>query len=137
MNEELQSTNDELRMRSDELDRVNTFLNAVLTSVRAGVAVLDRELRVRAWNGEAEDLWGVRADEVTGQAFLSLDIGLPVRELREALFNALEGEALAPREFEATNRRGRSIVCKVTCNPLIEEGVSRGVIVLMEPVAAD
>ena len=136
-NEELQATNDELRIRSDELDQVNSFLGAVLTSVRAGLAVLDHDLRLRAWNAEAEDLWGVRSDEVAGQAFLSLDIGLPVRRLRDALFNALEGQTVPPQEFEATNRRGRPILCKVTCNPLVERGESRGVIVLMESVTAD
>jgi two-component system, chemotaxis family, CheB/CheR fusion protein len=67
MNEELQSTNeelttinDELRRRSDELNDVNDFMEAVLASLRGGVAVLDSELRIEVWNERAFDLWGVR-----------------------------------------------------------------------------
>src|SRR5262249_4953175 len=58
MNEELQSTNDELETmnteqaeRSTELDRVNMFLEGILTSLGVGVVVLDSSRRVQVWNG--------------------------------------------------------------------------------------
>ncbi len=78
-NEELQTINEELHQRSDELNEVNAYLEAILTSLRGGVVVLDRELLVRIWNRQSEELWGLRADEVRGKNFLNLDIGLPGR----------------------------------------------------------
>src|SRR5262249_48875089 len=70
-NEELQTMNEELRQRSEELNRANGFLESVLAGVRSGVIVLDREFHVIAWNHRAEDLWGLRTDEVRGQNFLN------------------------------------------------------------------
>ena len=88
MNEELQSTNEELqtineeaRERSDQLGELNGFLESILTSLRSAVAVVDRDLHVRKWSRRAEDLWGLRADEVLQKNFLNLDIGLPVDRL--------------------------------------------------------
>ena len=76
MNEELQSTNEELRamndqivQRSDELDNVNVYLEVILASLRDAVVVVDRGLQVKLWNEQAEDLWGLRPEEVRGKAF--------------------------------------------------------------------
>src|SRR5947209_8422812 len=66
-NEELESINGELRASGTELDDANHFLESILTSFGSGVAVLNREMAVRVWNREAEDLWGLRADEVEGE----------------------------------------------------------------------
>jgi two-component system CheB/CheR fusion protein len=137
-NEELQTINDELRLRSDEFNRVNAFLESVFASLRSGVVVLDRELRVLVWNSRAEDLWGLRADEVEQAHFLNLDIGLPLAPLVEPLRASLGGsqptwESVLP----ATNRRGRAIECRVTVMPLHGRLDDRpqGVIVLMHDPA--
>jgi two-component system, chemotaxis family, CheB/CheR fusion protein len=139
-NEELQTINEELRGRSDDLNRANGFLESILTGVRSGVVVLDRELHVIAWNHRAEDLWGLRGDEVRGQNFLNLDIGLPIDQLRAGIRQAFNGdgefgEIIVP----ATNRRGKSIACKVTTTPLTNANKDvRGVILMMdEQVPAD
>ncbi len=133
-NEELQTINDELRLRSDELNGVNAFLESVFASLRAGVAVVDRELNVLVWNARAEDLWGLRAEEVTGRSFVGLDIGLPVARLVPALRASLAGDQeVGEVVVDAVNRRGRRIVCRVTSTPLVgrtDEG-PRGAIVLM------
>src|SRR5215469_1412380 len=63
-NEELETMNEEMRLRTAELDEARIFLEGVLSSVAAGVVVLDAELLVRSWNSGAEELWGLRADEV-------------------------------------------------------------------------
>src|SRR5207253_247755 len=65
-NEELQTINEELRDRSEDYTRANSFLESILTGVRSAVIVVDRELHVLAWNNRAEDLWGLRGDEVRG-----------------------------------------------------------------------
>ena len=40
----------------------------------------------------SEDLWGLRNEEVKGQNFLNLDIGLPVENLRADIRACLSGE---------------------------------------------
>jgi two-component system CheB/CheR fusion protein len=142
MNEELQSTNGELqtinvelRERSIELDRVNSFMESVLTSVRVGVAVVDPEGRVQIWNRRAEDMWGMRADEVVGQTLFALDIGLPVAELTGPLRRAMSGDADGEHVVtEALNRRGRTITCRVSVAPLWDGRQREGAVLLMEDV---
>ncbi|MEV6597471.1 CheR family methyltransferase [Actinoplanes sp. NPDC051346] len=135
-NDELQSINDQLRISSAQLDAANSFLETVLTSLRAGVAVIDPDLRIRMWNRRAEDLWGLRAAEVVGQHFLNLDIGLPFELVRPTLRAALgNGGSSGEVTVDAVNRRGRAIVVRVACAPLrgldaIAE--TEGAIIVME-----
>lgn len=133
--------NDELRQRTHDLNEVNSFLESILVSLRAGVVVVDNELRVQAWNDQAADLWGLRADEVQGQHFANLDIGLPVEELlpgvRTALATPSESSADGEVVLDATNRRGRSFPCRVTISPLLSPSRDvRGVILVMENAEA-
>jgi two-component system CheB/CheR fusion protein len=133
-NEELQSTIEELRQRSDDLNHSNGFLQSILSGVHSGVVVLDREVRVIGWNPRAEDLWGLRHDEVAGQNFLNLDIGLPTDQLRSAIRACLNGDGeLSEVTISATNRRGKAIDCRVTSTPLIGPAKeTRGVILMMD-----
>ncbi len=132
-NEELETMNDELRLRTDELDQVNAFLESILGSLRNGVVVLDRDLRVQAWNDHATELWGLRSEEVIGEHFLNLDVGLPVAHVAGVLRASLASGDEGVIELDATNRRGRKIRCLVTCSPLRgPTGEARGVIVQME-----
>ena len=134
-NEELQTINEELRQRSDSLNALNTFLESLFTSLRSGIAVLDRDLRVTVWNRQAEELWGVRAAEVERVHFLRLDIGLPLDQIEKPIRDCLEGSIESHEMFlRARNRRGRSIVCKTIVYPLVtrDEAKPRGVIVLMD-----
>jgi two-component system CheB/CheR fusion protein len=141
MNEELQSTNDELQTINDELqdrtadlDQVNGFLGAILSSLRAGVVVLGRELQVQVWNRQAEELWGLRSDEAVGEHFLNLDIGLPLDLLRPLVRRTLGADAgLQELGVSAVNRRGRSIAVRVLASPLRgADGGAAGVILMME-----
>jgi two-component system, chemotaxis family, CheB/CheR fusion protein len=141
MNEELQSTNEELetvntelRQRGEDLNHANSLLKSILGGLRVGVAVIDRDLRVMVWNERAEDLWGLRADEVRDRHFMNLDIGLPVDQLRQPLRACLTGESPQERVvLDARDRRGRAIRCEVNCTPLLNpEREIRGAIVFME-----
>ncbi len=132
-NEELQAANEQLRERGSELDQANVFLGSILEGVQAGVIVVDRDQRVLLWNERSQDLWGLRAEEVRGRSVVSLDIGLPVDLLGHAIRSCLDGSS--PREevtVSATNRRGKTITCRVTCTPMGTEATPLGVILLVE-----
>jgi two-component system CheB/CheR fusion protein len=143
MNEELQSTNEELytlneemRQRTDELNNSNAFLNSILSSMRAAIIVLDNDLIVHIWNLKAQDLWGLRPEEAQGKAFMNLDIGLRVEELKRPIRACLLGETEhEDRVVEAVNRRGRKVRCRVSCYRFTFEPKKEfGVILLMEEV---
>jgi two-component system, chemotaxis family, CheB/CheR fusion protein len=132
-NEELETMNEEMRIRSTELDEARAFLEGVLSSVAAGVVVLDAELRVRSWNQGADELWGLRAEEVRQRDFFALDFGLPTAQAADAVEGCLRrGERTGPIELVAVNRRGRTITCSLTCSPL-----DGGVVLLMEALNTD
>jgi len=139
-NEELETMNDELRHRTIEVSEMNSFLETILTTIGLAVAVIDRRQCVQIWNGQARELWGLDAEEVADQPLLSLDIGLPVDQLRKPIRACLAKES--EREevtLEAVNRRGRAFSCRVICLPLGaagSDGEVSGVILMMEPVAA-
>jgi two-component system CheB/CheR fusion protein len=137
-NEELQTMNDELQNRSTELNSANAFLESVFGSLRSAVVVLDKDYHVQVWNDRSMDLWGLRPDEAQGRHFLSLDIGLPVAELRHLIRDVLGGTSeFAEQMLHATNRRGKPIQCRVTVGPLRQFDRSPGgAILLMEENAA-
>ncbi|GAA3937856.1 CheR family methyltransferase [Actinoplanes auranticolor] len=135
-NEELQNINDQLRVSTTQLDDANAFLETVLASLRAGVAVVDSELRIRVWNRRAEDLWGLRSHEVVGKHFLNLDIGLPFEQLRPLLRGVLGAQGVpAELSVEAINRRGRPVTVRVAATPLATADAGpddHGAIIVME-----
>jgi len=137
-NEELETMNEELRQRTRELNEVNAFLETILTSLGVAVVVLDRNGQIDVWNGHATELWGLRQEEVAGQHFLALDIGLPVEQLKQPIRRALKDEAYRGEvRLSAMTRRGKAIECTVTTLPLtVHEGEISGAILLMEQRAA-
>jgi two-component system CheB/CheR fusion protein len=140
MNDELHAANEELRATTDEVGAVNHFMSGVLSSFRAGVAVVDVDLRVLVWNAAAEDLWGLRQDEVQGRHVLDLDVGLPMTRLHPllrrqvaAFADGVDGDTL---ELDAVNRRGRPVRVRVTVTAFSEvPGERAGAVVLMDPIA--
>jgi two-component system CheB/CheR fusion protein len=136
-NEELETINDELRRRGVELVELNDFLAAVFASMRGGVVVLDREMRVLVWNAQSEEMWGARASEVLGTNFFALDIGYPVDRLASVIRSAVTGHTDEEMpSVEARDRRGRTILCRTSVAPLFTpERSVRGAILVMEALA--
>lgn len=138
-NEELHTINEEMTRSSSELNALNEFQEAVFTSLRFWVIVLDRELRILAWNSRAEDFWGLRAEEVLGSQLPNLDIGLPLDRLQPELRKCVEGSSDDGRMvLPSTNRRGKSFECVVTCLPLWwpQKDKAQGAILIMEDLGS-
>ena len=136
MKEELQTTNNELTTRTEEFSRVNTYLRSILSSLKIGMVVLDLDLHVRAWNTRAADFWGLRGDEVVGQPFFNLNIGLSVDALMPHILDVLNGKTGSSKvTLKAINRRGQTFNCQVSATPLREHGEEiQGVVLLMEAI---
>jgi two-component system CheB/CheR fusion protein len=128
--------NDELHIRTEDLNRANAFLESILGGLHAGVVVTDEELRIQAWNERARDLWGLDSRDVHGQYLPNLDMGLPLDDVLPLLRGVLNGSSNdCEILLEATNRRGRRILCRVNVAPMTGPDADvRGAIVLMDEV---
>jgi two-component system CheB/CheR fusion protein len=132
-NAELQSINNDLRLRTDEVGKLNTFLRAITGSIELGAVVLDGDMRVQVWNERAAELWGLRSDEVVGEPFFELDIGLPAKDLRNMIRAVLRGSpAHDEATVEAVSRRGRKIQVRVIAYTLSDGERPGGVVLVME-----
>ena len=132
-NEELHTVNAELRERTEELQRATAFQEAILASLESGVVVLDEDLTVILWNHQIANLWGLRSDEAKGKSFASLDIGLPVADLAGPIHTSLNTGSHQTVTLNSVNRRGKPILCRVTCSPLRDgKSTVHGVLLFME-----
>lgn len=132
-NEELETANAELRDRGLALDDLNGFLEAILASLKTGIVVLTRDMAIRSWNRAAEDMWGLRAEEVEGSHFLNLDVGLPVDQLRAPIRSCLSGTSESEElHVPAVNRRGRPVDVTIRLSPLRDGREVAGAILVME-----
>jgi two-component system CheB/CheR fusion protein len=140
MNEELQSTNDEIRVINDqlgdsaaEISRLNSFLRSIVDGQQIAVIVIDSDLRVTIWNRKARELWGLSQDDVFEQPIFNLDIGLPVRELRDAVRSVLRGAVPnEQRSLPSHDRKGKAFECHVTVAPLTDADGIHGAILTMD-----
>jgi two-component system CheB/CheR fusion protein len=138
-NEELETMNDELRARGGELHKTNAFLESILASEPAAVVALDHQLRVINWSDSAVELWGLRANEVSGKSFFDLEFGLlPAEGLLAAIYDCRDGRSKREElRLEATNRRGRHLEVQVACAPFHLDAAQPGVIVRMEELRGE
>lgn len=143
MNEELQSTNDELhtindalRERSMELDEATDFVESLVSSIRLGLAVVDRQMRVVVWNRGCEELWGLRSDEAIGKTLTALDIGLPTAEVKPLIGKVfVDADVSEEVIVDAVNRRGRAARVRVLGTAFRSaDGSGNGAVLLMEVV---
>jgi two-component system CheB/CheR fusion protein len=130
-NEELEALNAELHRRTTEWGTTNAILHSILTGLRVGVAVVDRNLTILLWNHGAEKLWGLRADAIRGRSLLSVDLDLPAEQL--GLPGFLAGARTHMEMTVDASCRGRAFRCRITCTPFLGPGGGRaGVVLVME-----
>ena len=115
-NEELETINDELRQRTLELNEVNAFLETILTAHGRRRRRRRPRQRVQVWNRDAEELWGLRADEVAGPAppRRSTSACRSTAPRAAAIFSSVRGRAYRPRDLAPDRRRNRALAREVT-----------------------
>jgi two-component system CheB/CheR fusion protein len=112
----------------------NAFTQSIFAGLDSGIVVVDKKINVISWNHKSEDLWGLHANEVIGQSFLGLNIGLPAEKLKGLIQACLNGDGGRKEVvLNAINRHGEAIKSLVALTPLIGADGSRiGVIMLIE-----
>jgi two-component system, chemotaxis family, CheB/CheR fusion protein len=131
-NEELETTSLELRELTEEVNNSNHFLGSILASMRYAVIVVDKDWNVLVWNERSMEFWGLRQNEVIGEAFFELDIGLPVKKLLNPLRQFVDdGEKFMVLRTDALERRGRPLNLEVRVTPLFGGAGKRDGLVLL------
>ncbi len=122
MNDELGGSNNELRDRARQVGELNAFMESVLASLTVGVAVVDRDLKVSAWNAPAHELWGLRPGGGRSPPARP-GHSLPLAQVTTALDAVLAGRSdeRSAVLIEAVNRRGRPVAVQVTLSPLVHD----------------
>ena len=115
------------------LARWTAAATLLLTSVASAVIVLDARLRVSGWNRGAQEIWGLRTDEVDGESFFDLQFGLPTRPLYAPAVRCLQTGIRSDEslEIDAVNRLGAGIRCTIRFSPL-NGNRDEGVVMLIE-----
>ncbi|MEW5809780.1 MAG: hypothetical protein AB1925_10020 [Actinomycetota bacterium] len=81
-------------------------------------------------------MWGLRPDEVMGRPLVSLDVGLPIDEVKP-LIGQVFVDPDVPEEttVEAVTRRGRNARVHVQCSALrAADGAVNGALLLMQVI---
>jgi two-component system CheB/CheR fusion protein len=134
-NEELETINDELGVRTEEANDASAYLSSIVDGVSVGVVVVDDKAVVRTWNLIAEEMWGLRAEEVIGHSLFDLDSGLPVGQLRHRIESGtIRDGTMQEIVIDAINRRGRPVRCLVRFT-LLHSTARPGIVMLIEEVA--
>jgi two-component system, chemotaxis family, CheB/CheR fusion protein len=132
-NEELRAVNDELRERTDDLNQSTLFTDAIFGSLAVAILAVDHEMVIRLWTSRAAETFGMRADEVVGTPFLSLDCGIPVRQIEGVLRASIEQvEAPEPMLLDMVDRVGRAVRTRIRCVPTQVPGGMKGAVLVVE-----
>jgi two-component system CheB/CheR fusion protein len=109
-------------------------MSSILGCLQMGMVVIDTNFNILIWNHAVEDMWGLREEEVIEKSWFSLDIGLPVEQLRvpirDIVFNKKKFQEIL---INGTNRRGREIQCYIAFSPLNGDNVE-GIIMMMTDI---
>ncbi|HVL74939.1 MAG TPA: PAS domain-containing protein, partial [Noviherbaspirillum sp.] len=109
-NQELQTVNDQLKLKLEEAAKANDDLNNLIASSDVATLFLDREMRILRYTPRIADIFNV----------IAADVGRPLRHITSRLDNPQLAEeaagvfdTLQPLEREARSRDGRHYIVRV------------------------
>ncbi len=103
-NEEITTVNEELQTRNNQLAATNSDLSNLMASVNLAVVILDRELHIRRFTGQAEKTLNLSPSDV---GRLIGEVKLDVRIPGLILCAARVIETVTPHEQEVQDKQGR------------------------------
>jgi len=114
------------------------FVQAILTSARLGIAVLDRDLRYRVWNEHLEQLLGVPAADAIGRTPAEAFGFAPNAEAMRALERLRDGETRTTQhefQFPGTPAGPPGPWVRVRQTPIVDaRGAFTGAFVTLERI---
>lgn len=128
-NEELTTLNEEMAHRNQELNRLNSDLNNLQASINTAILLLGRDLTIRRFSAQAENLFNLIAG----------DVGRPLGGIRHNLvfpdlekFTAEVIAAVEPREREVLDKDGNWYVLRARPYLSLENKIDGAVLVLTD-----
>ena len=136
-NTELGALNAELESRTSELNRLDAYHRSLVNSFEHGIVVLDADGVVTTWNEVAEQMWGLRPEQVVGRPFFALPIGALAVRARQAFDTMLTQRRPADvQDVPYTRPGGQAIRGALRMLPLWNtQRECVGAMVLMVPAA--
>lgn len=132
LGERVQRTAGALERTERELDRVRVDNDAILRHLATGILTVDADGLVGYLNPAAEQVLGVKADDVQGRP---IDEALPTRlvALRDLVLEShTSGRGRARVELEVTSERQRVLPLGASTNVLMHEGERTGVVAVFQ-----
>ncbi len=128
-NEELTTVNEEMHGRNAELQQVNNDLINLLNSVNVPIVMLDNDLKIRRFTGQAERLFSLLATDV-GRPISDLRVKLNVPDVVELCHEVLD--QLTPREREVQDLEGNTYTMSVRPYRTLENRIEGVVLSLFD-----
>ncbi len=117
LTEEVQKKNSALESALKEVERNRDFLNAIIQSMEEAMVVIDPQERIIMINHSAEELFGVRAEEVLGRGLSEMDFSIN-REGPEAVLYS--------------NGKRRNII--LSSAPVVSDGDLIGEVIIIKDI---
>jgi two-component system CheB/CheR fusion protein len=131
INTELATMNTELERRTLELNEADAFHQSIMNAMDRAAIVLDPNLRVRTWNGNAARMWGLRREDAVNRDFLSLPIGAGPMLTRDAVRRVVASRRTESVGDVPYHRDGDERKTTVVLTPLVSpQGELIGVLAL-------
>jgi PAS domain S-box-containing protein len=107
------------RKRAEEaLRETNETLRTLIQAAPLGIAVMDRQEKVRIWNPAAERIFGWRSHETLGRVIPEMAAPGRQNEFPNLVWRVLQGEHLSGIEFTTTRKGGSPVELSVSMAPL-------------------
>jgi PAS domain S-box-containing protein len=107
LNRKLEDANQELRESLLEKHRLSNYLNNILESINSGVLAIDSENRITLFNRAAEEIVGLKAEEVFGKNYDQIWGDVP-QDLTP-FYTLKNKEPISNQEKEMENKKGKKI----------------------------
>jgi two-component system, chemotaxis family, CheB/CheR fusion protein len=129
LNEELNTTNDELRRRNSELDLVNNDLTNLLASINIPILMLTNDLRILRFTPMAQQLFNFIATD-TGRPLSDIRTNLDIPDLNPLILEVLA--TLTVTELEIQTQTGYWYTLRIRPYRTIENQIDGVVLVLLD-----